>query len=256
MTSPRSADESKIQDPKSKIASLVIPAYNEAGRIEECIRGVAEWLRSAPGGSPWEVLLVDDGSTDDTVRRARERAKAEGLAVRVLAYPENRGKGAAIRTGVLASTGDPLLVSDVDLSTPLSEYDKLAERLPSQAIAIGSRALQQDLVRKRQAFYRVLLGRAGNRLIQLLAVPGIRDTQCGFKLFRGDVARELFGEARIERFAWDVEILYLARRRGLAIAEVPVLWFNSPESKVRVVRDAIQTLWDVSRIRWMHRGGV
>jgi dolichyl-phosphate beta-glucosyltransferase len=234
-------------------ASLVIPAYNEAGRIEECIRGVAEWLRSMPGGSSWEVILVDDGSTDDTVRRARERAKAEGLALEVLAYPENRGKGAAIKTGVLASTGDPLLVSDVDLSTPLSEYDKLAERLPSHPIAIGSRALQQDLVRKRQAFYRVLLGRAGNQLIQLLAVPGIQDTQCGFKLFRGDVARELFREARIERFAWDVEILYLARRRGLAIAEVPVLWFNSPESKVRVVRDAIQTLWDVIRIRWMHR---
>ena len=237
-----------------KSASLVIPAYNEAGRIEECVHGVAEWLRSAPGGFSWEVILVDDGSTDDTVRRARERAKAEGLALEVLAYPENRGKGAAIRTGVLASTGDPLLVSDVDLSTPLSEYDKLAERLPSQPIAIGSRALQQDLVRKRQAFYRVLLGRAGNRLIQLLAVPGIQDTQCGFKLFRGDVARELFREARIDRFAWDVEILYLARRRGLAIAEVPVLWFNSPESKVRVVRDAIQTLWDVTRIRWMHRG--
>ncbi len=236
-----------------KPASLILPAFNEAGRIEDCIRGVAEWLRSAPGGTPWEVILVDDGSTDDTVRLARERAKAESLPLEVLTYPENRGKGAAIRTGVLASTGDPLLVSDIDLSTPLAEYDKLAARLPSHPIAIGSRALQQDLVRKRQAFYRVLLGRAGNQLIQLLAVPGIQDTQCGFKLFRGDVARDLFREARIDRFAWDVEILYLARRRGLAIAEVPVLWFNSPESKVRVVRDAIQTLWDVTRIRWIHR---
>jgi dolichyl-phosphate beta-glucosyltransferase len=234
-------------------ATLILPAYNEAGRIEECVRRVSEWTRGSPGGMAWEVILIDDGSSDDTARRARLCAKSEGLALSVLTYGENRGKGAAIKTGVLASAGDPVLVSDVDLSTPLSEWDKLAVKLPTHPIAIGSRALQQDLVRKRQAFYRVLLGRAGNRLIQLLAVPGIRDTQCGFKLFRGDVARELFREARIERFAWDVEILYLARKRGLAIAEVPVLWFNSPESKVRVVRDAVQTLFDVVRIRWIHR---
>jgi dolichyl-phosphate beta-glucosyltransferase len=234
-------------------ASLVIPAYNEASRIEACVRGVAQWLRPRPGGRDWEVFLVDDGSTDDTVARARNAAAAEGLGLEILTRGENRGKGAAIRAGVLASSGDPVLVSDTDLSTPLSEWSKLAEKLPANPVAIGSRALQQNLVRRRQAPHRVLLGKAGNGLIQLLAVPGIQDTQCGFKLFRGDAARDLFRDARIDRFAWDVEILYLARKRGLAIAEVPVLWFNSPESKVRVVRDAIQTLWDVMRIRWMHR---
>ena len=235
-------------------ASLILPAYNESGRIEACLRGVAEWLRSSPGGVPWEIILVDDGSTDDTAARARALAAEQKLPLSVLTYGENRGKGAAIRTGVLASSGDSVLVSDVDLSTPLAEFEKLAGRLATHPIAIGSRALQEELVRKPQAFHRVLLGRAGNQLIQLLAIPGIRDTQCGFKLFRGDVARELFRDARIERFAWDVEILFLARKRGVAIAEVPVLWFNSPESKVRVVRDAIQTLWDVLRIRWIHRG--
>lgn len=234
-------------------ASLVVPAYNEARRIEACVRAVAEWTRSRPGGREWEVILVDDGSTDDTAPRARRIAALMEMDLRIVSYRDNRGKGAAIRAGALASTGDPLLVSDADLSTPLSEWSKLAEKLPTHPVAIGSRAIRQELVRRPQALHRVLLGKAGNRLIQLLAVPGIHDTQCGFKLFRGDVARELFREARVDRFAWDVEILYLARRRGIAIAEVPVLWFNSPESKVRVVRDALQTLWDVSRIRWMHR---
>jgi dolichyl-phosphate beta-glucosyltransferase len=235
-------------------ATLVLPAYNESGRIEHCLRETAAWVRSRPGGHDWDVLVVDDGSTDGTADRAREIATGVGLELDVLSYAPNRGKGAAIRAGVLASSGDLVLVSDVDLSTPLTEFDKLAARLPDAPVAIGSRALQEELVRKRQAAHRVLLGRAGNQLIQLLAVPGIRDTQCGFKLFRGDAARALFREARIDRFAWDVEVLYLARKHGLAIAEVPVLWFNSPESKVRVVRDAIQTLWDVARIRWMHRG--
>jgi dolichyl-phosphate beta-glucosyltransferase len=235
------------------MGSLVIPAYNEESRIDGCVEGIAEWLAGNPGGLDWEVLLVDDGSKDATAERARRVAESLRVPLRVVGYRHNRGKGAAIRVGVLEARGDPILVSDADLSTPLSEWTKLAEELPTHPVAIGSRAIQEDLVRKRQALHRVLLGRAGNRLIQLLAVPGIRDTQCGFKLFAAPAARELFRAARVDRFAWDVEILYLARRRGIAIAEVPVLWFNSPESKVRVVRDAIQTLWDVARIRWMHR---
>ena len=234
-------------------ATLVVPAYNESGRIEACVRSVAQWAQARPGGWDWETILVDDGSSDDTVARARRVAGEEKLDLRVISYGLNRGKGAAIREGVLASSGDPLLITDTDLSTPLGEWVKLAERLPTHPVAIGSRGMEQDLVRRRQAFHRVLLGKVGNGIIQLLAVPGIQDTQCGFKLFRGDVARALFSAARVDRFAWDVEILYLARKQGLAIAEVPVLWFNSPESKVRVVRDAVQTLWDVLRIRWMHR---
>jgi dolichyl-phosphate beta-glucosyltransferase len=234
-------------------ASLVIPAYNEGKRIEACLRDVAAWTRSRPGGLDWEIVLVDDGSVDRTAALARQFAKEGKLDLVLVSYGANRGKGAAIRAGVQVCSGDTVLISDTDLSTPLSEWAKLAEQLPTHPVVIGSRAIEQKLVRKRQAFHRVLLGRAGNKLIQFFAVPGIQDTQCGFKLFRGKVARELFRQARVRRFAWDVEILYLARRQDYAIAEVPVVWVNSPESKVRVVRDAVQTLWDVLRIRWMHR---
>jgi dolichyl-phosphate beta-glucosyltransferase len=247
--------ESKIQNPKSKIegASLVLPAYNERNRIEGCLRSVAEWARARPGGWDWEVILVDDGSSDATLPAARQLAEELGLPLEILRHEMNRGKGAAIRTGVLASSGNPVLVSDVDLSTPLAEWVKLAERLPSHPVAIGSRGLGEDLVRLKQPFHRRLLGKAGNLLVRLLAVPGIRDTQCGFKLFRGDVARNLFRQARIDGFAYDMEILFLARRQGFSIAEVPVLWFNSLESKVSVVRDSLRTLWDLFRLRWIHR---
>jgi len=233
-------------------ASLVVPAFDERGRIERAMTEIAAWRRGNPGGWEWEVIVVDDGSSDGTGEAARAAAERENLVIELLRHPKNLGKGAAIRTGVLASTGDPLLVSDTDLSTPLGEWVKLAERLPTHPVTIGSRALDEDLVRRRQPFYRQFMGKTFNAFVRLIAVPGIRDTQCGFKLFRGDVARDLFRRARIDRFAYDVEILYLARREGIAIAEVPVLWFNSPESKVSVVRDSLRMLRDLVRIRWIH----
>jgi dolichyl-phosphate beta-glucosyltransferase len=234
-------------------ATLVIPAYNERDRIGSSIAAIARWRETRPGGYDWEVVLVDDGSTDGTAEIARNAARETGLRLEVRTLARNRGKGAAIREGVLASEGDPILVSDADLSTPLSEFDKLAARMSTHSIAVGSRAIDEELVRKKQPVHRRALGKLGNLLVRVFAVHGIRDTQCGFKLFRGDAARQLFRDAKVERFAYDMEILHLAQRRGMRIAELPVLWFNAPGSKVSVWRDMLPTLRDLLRIRWIHR---
>lgn len=226
--------------------SLVIPAYNEERRLPATLRRIAEYLRSRP--ESWEVILADDGSRDGTEQAARETARTCGLAVRIIRLPKNRGKGAALRAGVGISTGDFVLLCDADLSVPIEEWEKLAAA--KTPIAIGSRALQESRVKKKQPIHRRLMGKTFNKFVRLLSVRGIKDTQCGFKGFDGDIARSLFSVARIDRFAYDVEILALARRRGIAITEVPVLWSNSPESRVRLVRDSSRMLLDLIRIRF------
>jgi dolichyl-phosphate beta-glucosyltransferase len=226
--------------------SLVVPAYNEERRLPATLARIGEYLRES-GEAGWEIVVVDDGSSDRTADAARNAAPGVGAPVEVVVLPENRGKGAAVREGVRRTRGERVLVSDADLSTPIEEWRRLAEA--DAPIAIGSRAVDEATVRRRQAGYRRMLGKIFNRIVRALSVPGIRDTQCGFKLFDGEVARALFADATIDRFAWDVEILALARARGIRIAEVPVLWFNSPESKVSVVRDLIPTVRDLLRIR-------
>ena len=237
--------------------SLVVPAFNEAGRIEDCVRSIAAWVRTRPGGRDWEVLVVDDGSTDGTADRARRVAAEERLDLRLIAYAPNRGKGAAIREGVLASKGDPVLVSDADLSTPLTEFSKLDGPLAAHEVAIGSRAIDENLVRRRQPLHRVLLGKVGNGMIQLFAVPGIRDTQCGFKLFRAEAARRIFARQRLNGFGFDVEVIAIARHMKLRLVEVPVIWRNDPDSRVTLVSGG-RAFLDPLRVRaslWMGRYG-
>lgn len=230
--------------------SIVIPAFNEADRLMASIDQIVAFM---DGRHPsYEILVVDDGSTDRTAALVRERA-ARTARLRLESYPFNRGKGYAVRYGVGRACGRLVLFSDADLSTPIAELDKLLGAIESGAdIAIGTRAHPESDVRVRQPFYRDRAGKLFNRLVRLLLLPGFNDTQCGFKLFRHDSVAPVFRDLREERFAFDVELLYLAARRGLRIAEIPVTWINSPDSRVRLIQ-GLKAFVDVVRIRWRHR---
>jgi len=230
--------------------SIVVPAYNEAGRIGPSLRRALDYLHRR--GLSYELLVVDDGSRDATVQVAAGFA-AEGVTV--LRHERNRGKGGAVKTGVLASRGGRVLLSDADFSTPIEEVETLEARLADSPVVLGSRAVAGARVQKRQPFYRELMGKTFNRVIRLFGVRGLRDTQCGFKLLRGDVARSLCAAMTIDGFAYDVELVWLAQRRGLPVAEVGVVWVNSPDSRVSPIRSSLEMLRDVVLMRWRHRGG-
>lgn len=229
--------------------SVVVPAYNEAERLGPSLRRVVDYLADRRLAS--EVLVVDDGSADATADVAR-RFAADG--VRLLCHAENRGKGAAVRTGVLASSGERVLLSDADLSTPIEELAKLEPHLASADLVFGSRAVKRGAqLDRRQPRYRELMGKTFNLLIRILGVRGIYDTQCGFKLLRGEVARDLFRGMTLDGFAYDVELILAARRRGCRIDEVGVAWSNSPASTVDPIRSSMAMLRDVVRLRLRRR---
>lgn len=235
--------------------SIVVPAYNEAERIAPTLRAITDYLDRER--SPYEVIVVDDGSRDETRDVVRAIAR-EHASVSLLALGTNQGKGAAVRAGVLASRGDEVLFSDADLSTPIAELARLRAELAAGAdIAIGSRA-RADAGQVVQPLFRRIQGRLFHVAVRVLgfaAVLALRDTQCGFKLFRRGVARALFQELTISRFAFDVEILELAHQR-FKVAEVPVAWTHAAGSKVRPGIDALKMLGDLVRLRagWLRRG--
>jgi dolichyl-phosphate beta-glucosyltransferase len=230
--------------------SVVIPAYNEALRIERTLDRTVEFLDGRRDS--WEVVVADDGSRDETAAIVRRYIESHGdAAVRLVALPQNRGKGAALRAGVAATRGERVLLMDADLATPIEELESLTRALDSgYKIAAGSRAVGTSNVTRPQSALRVMLGRAGNLWIRSLAVPGVHDTQCGFKLFDGDVARQLFARCHEDRFGIDIEVLCLARRKlGLDIAEVGVRWEHQEGSKVRW-NDYLDVFVKVPRILW------
>lgn len=228
--------------------SVVIPAYNEAQRIGDSLCHILEYLRGIGCGG-FEILVVDDGSRDSTRAQVEEVARANS-EVRLLAYDHNRGKGYAVRLGMLAATGNRVLLSDADLSTPIEDLPILEDALDSGAdIAVGSRAVRGSVRTVHQPRYRELGGKLLNAAIRLLAVPGIYDTQCGFKLFRGEAARRIFSKCVLNGFSFDVEALYVARLMGYCLAEVPVHWAHREGSKVRPFLDGFRILRDVAGLR-------
>jgi len=228
--------------------SVVIPAYNERARLGRTLEAILAYLERR--GLDAEVLVVDDGSRDGTAEVARAFASR---GVRLVQLPANRGKGAALRAGVLASRGGRVLLTDADLSTPIEELGRLEEQLPRAAVVLGSRAACGSEISLRQPVYRELMGKTFNVLLRLLGLTRLRDTQCGFKLLEGEAARALFAELSVERFAYDVELVLLAGRRGYRTEEVGVAWADSPSSRVHPLRDSARMLWDVLRLRLRHR---
>ena len=228
--------------------SIVIPAYNEKQRIGKTLRVMHAYLQQQPYAA--EIIVVDDGSQDGTASIV-QASEAAFSPTQVLRNGRNRGKGFSVRQGFLHARGEYLLFSDADLSTPIEEVEKLLAALQEPCdIAIGSRAVPGSRVEVHQPWYREHMGRLFNVCVQILAVPGIRDTQCGFKCFRREAAMAICHRMVAERFGFDVEMLYLARRLGYRVREVPVLWRNSPETRVRVWRDSASMIGDLLRIRW------
>lgn len=233
---------------RGRSVSVVIPAFNEERRIGATLDRVVAYLEAS--AADFEVVVVDDGSGDRTSAVVSEHA-ARDARVRLVALGANRGKGEAVKRGVLAARGEWVFFSDADLSTPIEEAEKLlAKALEGFPVAIGSRTIRGASVEVHQPWYRELMGKTFNAFVRVVVLGGFVDTQCGFKCFRGDAARAIFERTRIERFAFDVEALVVARCLGLAVAEVPIRWANEPHSRVAIFRDSTRMFLDLFRIRW------
>jgi dolichyl-phosphate beta-glucosyltransferase len=227
--------------------SVVIPAYNEAERLPAYLREVVSYFDGR--GEPYEVIVVDDGSADETAARVLE-ARAAHPEVTLLRLPENRGKGFAVRAGMLAARGELRLMADADGATPIAEVKRLETAVQGGAdLAVGSRALHDPSVRREVLLHRKVSGEIFNLFARCMGVGGVTDTQCGFKLFQGAVARTIFDEVRTDGFGFDVELLLLARRHGYRVVEVAINWADQPGSKVDVLRDGPRMLGQIFRAR-------
>jgi len=227
--------------------SIVIPAYNEEKRIEKTLKKIYEYFKEK--GVEFEIIIVDDGSKDKTVEIV-ERFSLDKKEIRILKHEKNMGKGAAVKTGILNAKGELILFTDADLSTPIEEFEKLKNEIENgYDIAIGSRALKDSKIIIPQPFYRRIIGRIFPLLVRLIVIKDFKDTQCGFKLFKNEAAKKIFSRLKINGFAFDVEVLARGKKEGFKIAEIGVVWYNSPESKVSVLKAPIKMFLELNKIK-------
>ena len=227
--------------------SIVIPSYNEEARLPRSLEKVRAYV--AEHHPDAEVIVVDDGSKDGTARVV-EQWQREWPALRLVPNGGNRGKGYSVRHGMLGARGRVALFTDADLSAPIEEADKLLDALRDADVAFGSRAMNRDLISVHQSRLREVAGIIFNRCVRLFTGLSFEDTQCGFKAFQLDRSRIIFEQQRVERFGFDPEILFLAKRHGLRAEEVPVRWAHDPATKVHVIRDSLRMFSDLVVIRW------
>lgn len=234
--------------------SIIIPAFNEEFRLPKTLDSVYNYMESR--GSDFEVLIVDDGSLDGTASFVEEYSEKQPK-VKLVRYPVNRGKGYAVRVGMLEADGDYLIYNDADGSSPIEEIEKLVKSIESGVdIAFGSRAKPDESRVVDALAYRKYMGNTFNLIVQTLVLPGIHDTQCGFKMFRSDCAREIFSVAKEDGFAFDVEILFIARLKKYKLEEVPINWSNVDGSKVNVFFDSPKMFLQVLNVavgKWTGR---
>ncbi len=228
--------------------SVIIPTYNEEKRIGDSLTKIYSFLEKRD--YDFEIIVIDDGSNDNTLNLLTKFSKKVSKII-ILKNDTNRGKGYSVKRGILKSKGDAILFTDADLSTPIEETDKLIGWIKNgYQIAIGSRDLPDSQIEKHQVWYREFMGRAFNKIIRIILDLDYHDTQCGFKCFKRNAALEIFNSLKLCGFSFDVEILFIAKQHGIKVKEVPVRWYNSPESKVKIIRDSSRMLWDILNIRF------
>jgi dolichyl-phosphate beta-glucosyltransferase len=231
--------------------SIILPVYNEEQRIGKTLEAIGEYLNKK--NIDYELIIVDDGSTDNSVKVVEEFFLSRPqIKYKLLKNNKNLGKGAAIRKGVFSAEGKLVYFTDADLSTPIEEMFKFIDVIEKEGydIVIGSRGLKESKILVHQPFYRETMGKIFNKIIKILLMKDFNDTQCGAKMFKNEVAKKVFSLSKIDNFAFDVEILYIAKKLGFKIKELPVVWKNSKGSKVKLFVDSLNMLLSLFKIRF------